>query len=126
MRLLVSISAGNSLSFMLQVIFETLRLATVVNGVLRKTTQETQLEGELDDLIIHILLIIYFFCGKILLNHPIKFEISLPTSGFSIPKDWKIYVYIREQNYDPLVYPEPLKFNPWRWMVRKNELLLLN
>ncbi|KAG6523867.1 hypothetical protein ZIOFF_013754 [Zingiber officinale] len=67
------------------VIFETLRLATVVNGVLRKTTQETKLEGN------------------------------------SIPKDWRIYVYLREQNYDPVVYPEPLKFNPWRWMDQNLE-----
>ncbi|XP_074588962.1 cytochrome P450 85A1-like [Curcuma longa] len=69
-----------SMNFTRSVIFETLRLATVVNGLLRKTTQETQLEG------------------------------------FIIPKGWRIYVYLREQNYDPLLYPEPLKFNPWRWM----------
>lgn len=30
---------------MMQVIFETLRLATIVNGVLRKTTQEMELNG---------------------------------------------------------------------------------
>ncbi|XP_042466481.1 cytochrome P450 85A1-like [Zingiber officinale] len=74
-----------SMNFTRAVIFETLRLATVVNGVLRKTTQETKLEGN------------------------------------SIPKDWRIYVYLREQNYDPVVYPEPLKFNPWRWMDQNLE-----
>lgn len=31
---------------MLQVIFETSRLATIVNGVLRKTTKEMELNGE--------------------------------------------------------------------------------
>ena len=30
----------------MQVIFETSRLATIVNGVLRKTTQEMELNGE--------------------------------------------------------------------------------
>jgi brassinosteroid-6-oxidase 1 len=39
-------------------------------------------------------------------------------SGFVIPKGWRIYVYTRENNYDPFVYPEPLTFNPWRWLVR--------
>ncbi|KAK4399860.1 cytochrome [Sesamum angolense] len=62
------------------VVFETLRLATVINGVLRKTTKDVQL------------------------------------NGFTIPKGWRIYVYLREINYDPLLYPEPLKFNPWRWL----------
>lgn len=31
---------------MMQVIFETSRLATIVNGVLRKTTREMQINGE--------------------------------------------------------------------------------
>ena len=31
----------------MQVIFETLRLATVVNGLLRKTTQDVEMNGEL-------------------------------------------------------------------------------
>ncbi|RRT36448.1 hypothetical protein B296_00030054 [Ensete ventricosum] len=39
------------------------------------------------------------------------------SSGFIIPKGWRIYVYTREINYDPLMYPEPLTFNPWRWLV---------
>lgn len=38
-------------------------------------------------------------------------------TGFIIPKGWRIYVYTREINYDPILFPEPLKFNPWRWMV---------
>ncbi|CAM8950472.1 unnamed protein product [Rhodiola kirilowii] len=73
-----------AMRFTRAVIFETLRLATVVNGVLRKTTQEMEL------------------------------------NGFVIPKGWKIYVYTRELNYDPILYPEPLKFNPWRWMDNKD------
>ncbi|RYQ86090.1 hypothetical protein Ahy_B10g105754 isoform A [Arachis hypogaea] len=64
----------------LRVIFETARLATIVNGVLRKTIQDVEL------------------------------------NGYLIPKGWKIYVFIREINYDPFLYPEPLKFNPWRWL----------
>ncbi|KAG0496198.1 hypothetical protein HPP92_000889 [Vanilla planifolia] len=71
-----------SMAFTRAVIFETLRMATVVNGVLRKTTQDTKLKG------------------------------------FVIPKGWRIYVYTREINYDPCLYPEPLSFNPWRWMDR--------
>lgn len=39
------------------------------------------------------------------------------SAGFVIPKGWRIYVYTREINYDPFLYPEPLTFNPWRWMV---------
>jgi cytochrome P450 len=31
----------------MQVIFETLRLATVVNGLLRKTTQDVEMNGEI-------------------------------------------------------------------------------
>lgn len=33
---------------LIQVIFETSRLATIVNGVLRKTTQDMELNGELN------------------------------------------------------------------------------
>ncbi|KAG6407786.1 hypothetical protein SASPL_130784 [Salvia splendens] len=74
-----------SMRFTRAVVLETLRLATVINGLLRKATQD------------------------IVLN------------GFLIPKGWKIYVYTREINYDPILYPEPLKFNPWRWLDKKLE-----
>ncbi|KAE8685925.1 Cytochrome P450 85A1 [Hibiscus syriacus] len=71
-----------SMRFTRAVIFETSRLATIVNGVLRKTTHEMEL------------------------------------NGFVIPKGWRIYVYTREVNYDPFLYPDPLAFNPWRWMEK--------
>ncbi|KAK8508045.1 hypothetical protein V6N12_025153 [Hibiscus sabdariffa] len=74
-----------SMSFTRAVIFETSRLATVVNGVLRKTTEDMVL------------------------------------NGFTIPKGWRIYVYTREINYDPFLYPEPLAFNPWRWLDKNLE-----
>ncbi|KAL4319392.1 hypothetical protein GQ457_18G024440 [Hibiscus cannabinus] len=74
-----------SMSFTRAVIFETSRLATVVNGVLRKTTEDMVL------------------------------------NGFTIPKGWRIYVYTREINYDPFLYPEPLAFNPWRWLDKSLE-----
>ncbi|XP_057972270.1 cytochrome P450 85A isoform X2 [Malania oleifera] len=67
------------------VVFETSRLATIVNGVLRKTTKEMEL------------------------------------NGFVVPKGWRIYVYTREINYDPYLYPDPLAFNPWRWMDKSLE-----
>ncbi|MQM18310.1 hypothetical protein Taro_051299 [Colocasia esculenta] len=74
-----------SMSFTRSVIYETLRLATVVNGVLRRTTDDMEI------------------------------------NGFSIPKGWKIYVYIRETNYDPIQYMEPLNFDPWRWKDKSLE-----
>ena len=36
---------GKDFLFFLQVIFETLRLANIVNGVLRKTTTDVELNG---------------------------------------------------------------------------------
>ncbi|KAI3452915.1 hypothetical protein Pfo_009578 [Paulownia fortunei] len=74
-----------SMRFTRAVVFETLRLATVINGVLRKTTEDMKL------------------------------------NGFVVPKGWRIYVYTREINYDPLLHPEPLKFNPWRWLDKNLE-----
>ncbi|CAN1794825.1 Cytochrome P450 85A1 [Linum perenne] len=74
-----------SMKFTLGVILETLRLATVVNGVLRRTTNDMEF------------------------------------NGYKVPKGWSVYVYTREINYDPLLYPEPMKFNPWRWMDKKLE-----
>ncbi|XP_042496837.1 cytochrome P450 85A-like [Macadamia integrifolia] len=74
-----------SMRFTRAVILETSRLATVVNGVLRKTMQEMEL------------------------------------NGYLIPKGWRIYVYTREINYDPILYPEPLTFNPWRFMDKSME-----
>ncbi|KAK4271897.1 hypothetical protein QN277_020523 [Acacia crassicarpa] len=73
-----------SMKFTRAVIFETSRLATIVNGVLRKTTKEMEL------------------------------------NGYLIPKGWRIYVYTREINYDPFLYPDPLAFNPWRWLEEKS------
>ncbi|XAR51628.1 hypothetical protein NMG60_11006308 [Bertholletia excelsa] len=74
-----------SMRFTRAVIFETSRLATIVNGVLRKTTRDMEL------------------------------------NGFRIPKGWRIYVYTGEINYDRLVYPDPLAFNPWRWLDKSAE-----
>ncbi|KAJ7974286.1 Cytochrome P450 [Quillaja saponaria] len=74
-----------AMRFTRAVIFETSRLATIVNGVLRKTTQDMEL------------------------------------NGFLIPKGWRIYVYTREINYDLFQYPEPLSFNPWRWLEKSQE-----
>ncbi|XP_057447745.1 cytochrome P450 85A-like [Lotus japonicus] len=74
-----------SMRFTRAVIFETSRLATIVNGVLRKTTQDMEL------------------------------------NGYLIPKGWRIYVYTREINYDPFLYPDPMAFNPWRWMDKSLE-----
>ncbi|KAK7266614.1 hypothetical protein RIF29_19263 [Crotalaria pallida] len=74
-----------SMRFTRAVIFETSRLATIVNGVLRKTTRDMEL------------------------------------NGYLIPKGWRIYVYTREINYDPFLYPDPLTFNPWRWMDKSLE-----
>ncbi|GMH30621.1 hypothetical protein Nepgr_032464 [Nepenthes gracilis] len=74
-----------SMKFTRAVIFETSRLATIVNGVLRKTTRDIEI------------------------------------NGFIIPKDWRIYVYTREMNYDPYLYPDPFSFNPWRWMDKSLE-----
>ncbi|GLJ44251.1 hypothetical protein SUGI_0924740 [Cryptomeria japonica] len=70
-----------SMKFTHSVIYETLRLATIVNGVLRKSTQDMEIKG------------------------------------FTIPKGWRIYVYMAETNHDQNLYPDPLEFNPWRWQV---------
>ncbi|XP_044506685.1 cytochrome P450 85A-like [Mangifera indica] len=74
-----------SMRFTRAVIFETSRLATIVNGVMRKTTEEMEL------------------------------------NGFVIPEGWRIYVYTREMNYDPYIYPDPLAFNPGRWLDKSLE-----
>ncbi|CAM8885045.1 unnamed protein product [Rhodiola kirilowii] len=74
-----------SMRFTRAVIFETSRLATIVNGVLRKTTRDMEI------------------------------------NGFVIPQGWRIYVYTREINYDPALYPDPMAFNPWRWLDKSME-----
>ncbi|KAL3844581.1 hypothetical protein ACJIZ3_001984 [Penstemon smallii] len=71
-----------SMRFTRAVIYETSRLATIVNGVLRKTTRDMDI------------------------------------NGYVIPKGWRIYVYTREVNYDPHLYPDPFTFNPWRWLEK--------
>ncbi|KAK1291365.1 Cytochrome P450 85A1 [Acorus calamus] len=74
-----------SMNFTRAVIYETLRMATVINGLLRKTSQDMDMKG------------------------------------YVIPEGWKIYVYMRESNYDPFLYPEPFSFNPWRWLDKSLE-----
>ncbi|KAI8017684.1 Cytochrome P450 85A1 [Camellia lanceoleosa] len=84
-----------SMKFTRSVIFETSRLATIVNGVLRKTTQDMELNGE-----------------SLMLSSKHRYKYN----------GWRIYVYTRENNYDPCLYPDPLAFNPWRWMDKSSEL----
>lgn len=71
-----------SMCFTRAVIYETSRLATIVNGILRKTTKDMEI------------------------------------NGYVIPKGWRIYVYTRENNYDPCLYADPHAFNPWRWLEK--------
>lgn len=52
-----------------------------------------------------------------LLKKTVNDIISSLSAGFVIPQGWRIYVYTREINYDPCLYPDPFTFNPWRWMV---------
>ncbi|XP_044957741.1 cytochrome P450 85A1-like [Hordeum vulgare subsp. vulgare] len=81
----ISYEDFKSMAFTRAVIFEKLRLATVVNGLLRKTTQDVEM------------------------------------NGYVIPKAWRIYVYTREINYNPFMYPDPMTFNPWRWLKKNME-----
>ncbi|VAH39981.1 unnamed protein product [Triticum turgidum subsp. durum] len=81
----ISYEDFKSMAFTRAVILETLRLSTVVNGLLRKTTQDVEM------------------------------------NGYVIPKGWRIYVYTREINYDPFMYPDPMTFNPWRWLEKSME-----
>ena len=39
------------------------------------------------------------------------------SSGYIIPKGWKVQVWFRSVHMDPEVYLEPKKFNPARWDV---------
>ncbi|GAB2288945.1 hypothetical protein Dimus_023251 [Dionaea muscipula] len=41
---------------------------------------------------------------------------DMEINGYLIPKGWRIFVYNRDVNYDPYLYPDPFAFNPWRWM----------
>uniref|UniRef100_A0A7N0UGS3 Cytochrome P450 85A n=1 Tax=Kalanchoe fedtschenkoi TaxID=63787 RepID=A0A7N0UGS3_KALFE len=81
----ITLEEFKSMRFTRAVIFETSRLATIVNGVLRKTTRDMEI------------------------------------NGFVIPEGWRIYVYTREINYDPTLYPDPMRFNPWRWLDKSLE-----
>ncbi|KAF7012967.1 hypothetical protein CFC21_027105 [Triticum aestivum] len=81
----ISYDDVKSMTFTRAAIFETLRLATVVNGLLRKTIKDVEM------------------------------------NGYVIPKGWRIYVYTREINYDPFMYPDPMTFNPWRWLEKNME-----
>ncbi|CAA3008069.1 cytochrome P450 85A1 [Olea europaea subsp. europaea] len=81
----IDYSDYKSMCFTRAVIYETSRMATIVNGVLRKTTKDMEI------------------------------------NGFVIPEGWRIYVYTREINYDPHLYPDPLTFNPWRWLDKGPE-----
>ncbi|CAJ1931860.1 unnamed protein product [Sphenostylis stenocarpa] len=74
------------------VILETMRLASVISGVMRRTTNDIELNANIDGAY-HLL-------------------------GFIIPKGWRVYVYTREINFDPILYEEPSTFNPRRWLEK--------
>ncbi|KAL6983310.1 hypothetical protein U1Q18_016699 [Sarracenia purpurea var. burkii] len=108
-----------SMSLTRAVILETQRLATVVNGVLRKTTEDLELNGMLRKLFAQINISGSFHV--FLFGNSISLASYYPFSGFAIPRGWRIYVYTREINYDPFLYPEPLRFNPRRWLDKSME-----
>ena len=47
--------------FLMQVIFETSRLATIVNGVLRKTTEDMELNGKFEKIKASFYMYIYIY-----------------------------------------------------------------
>ncbi len=42
------------------------------------------------------------------------------TGKLVIPKGWMVLPYFRSVHYDPTFYPDPYKFNPWRYKVLLN------
>ncbi|GMN42030.1 hypothetical protein TIFTF001_011243 [Ficus carica] len=49
-----------------------------------------------------------------------KIAADMELNGFLFPKGWKVYLFTRETNFDPVIYPEPSTFNPWRWLQNKS------
>jgi len=42
-------------------------------------------------------------------------------SGYIIPKGWKVLTWFRNVHLDPEIYPDPKKFDPSRWEVRRDK-----
>ena len=42
------------------------------------------------------------------------------SSGYIIPKGWKVLVWFRTVHLDPEIYPNPKEFNPSRWDVSQS------
>ncbi|KAK7839191.1 cytochrome p450 708a2 [Quercus suber] len=74
-----------SMTFTHNVINESLRLASVAPGILRRTLQDIQVNG-----------------GTL-------------TVGYTIPKGWALMVVPAALQLNPSTYEDPLTFNPWRW-----------
>ncbi|XP_024018327.1 cytochrome P450 85A [Morus notabilis] len=49
-----------------------------------------------------------------------KIASDMDLNGFVFPKGWKVYLFTRETNFNPFLYPEPFTFNPWRWLQNKS------
>ncbi|KAL9248698.1 Ent-kaurenoic acid oxidase 1-like protein [Drosera capensis] len=45
-----------------------------------------------------------------------KTEINV--NGYLIPKEWKVWAWIRSVRYGPEICPELLQFNPSRWDIK--------
>uniref|UniRef100_A0A7N2LPL0 Cytochrome P450 87A3 n=1 Tax=Quercus lobata TaxID=97700 RepID=A0A7N2LPL0_QUELO len=74
-----------SMTFTHNVINESLRLASVAPGILRRILQDIQVNG-----------------GTL-------------TVGYTIPKGWALMVVPAALQLNPSTYEDPLTFNPWRW-----------
>lgn len=46
-------------------------------------------------------------------------------TGYLVPKGWKVQLWYRSVHMDPQVYPDPKKFNPSRWEVRRMGLFFI-
>ncbi|KAI3898237.1 hypothetical protein MKX03_029608 [Papaver bracteatum] len=68
-----------SMTFMTQVIHETLRMSNMLPGMLRKVVKD-----------VHV-------------------------NGYTIPKGWTIMLVPSAVHMNPIKFPDPHIFNPWRW-----------
>lgn len=93
---------------------ETIRMANIAAFIFRTATKDVEYKG----------MQFINFDSNIKNKYFLQFEVVVVLhAGYTIPKGWKVMMWVRYLHTNPENFDDPMSFNPDRWNVRLSHTL---
>ena len=121
-----------SMTFTQHVITESVRMSTPLNLLMREAKEDVKIYSKhlslhkpnLYQSSTHGNKLMLFLYHNTITHKDLSDEIEILNlfacwrADYIVPKKWKVFTSLMSVHYDPVGFKEPLKFNPYRYMVR--------